>query len=262
MSDILISCENVRFSYEKSPTLHNVEVIVHQGDFIGVIGPNGVGKSTLIKVLTGILRPDEGMILLHGTPIERLSKREIARKLAVVSQEEALDFGFTVWEEVMFGRSPHHGGLHFDNYSDRVVVEKALVRTQIDHLASRRLETLSGGERQRVRIARGIAQEPKVIFLDEPTNHLDLYSQLTLMRLLGEVNTQGIAVFLVSHDINFVCQCCRQVYLMHNGTIVSRGLAADVVTSENIALCFGIHAEVLVNPNTGIPRINPVAVMD
>lgn len=262
MSKIIISSEDVQFGYGKNPILRHLELRVCQGDLTGLIGPNGAGKSTLIRVLTGILSPETGMVRLNGTPIEKLSRRNVARNVAVVSQDEGQEFGFTVWEEVILGRSPHHGGLHFENSSDREVVRKALVRTQIEHLASRRLETLSGGERQRVRIARGIAQEPQLIFLDEPTNHLDLYSQLSLMRLLREINAQGIAVFLVSHDINFVCQCCREILLMRDGTIICQGRPSDVITSENIASCFRIRADVVVDPDTGIPRINPLALLD
>jgi len=237
-------------------------IAIDAGAFIGVVGRNGVGKSTLIRILTGTLPPQRGVVLLNGRPIGDLSRRSVARKLAAVSQTEPSDFGFTVWEEVMLGRSPRHGGIHFENSEDRAIVETALEKTQIAHLASRTLDTLSGGERQRVRIARGIAQQPEVMFLDEPTTHLDLYSQLKLMELLRDINKHGIAVLLVSHDINFVAQCCQDVHLMHNGTIPCHGSPRDVITPDNVATCFRIHAEVTIDPVTSIPLINPLKILN
>lgn len=257
----LLQCDSVSFRYGAVPILGGISITVNEGAFLGVIGPNGVGKSTFIRVLTGTLLPQQGSILLNEKPLAEFSRRVVARKLAVVSQVETGDFGFTVWEEVMLGRAPHHGGIHFENREDCDVVEMALEKTQIAHLAPRRLDTLSGGERQRVRIARGIAQQPEIIFLDEPTTHLDLYSQLTLMELLQDINKQGIAVFLVSHDINFVAQCCTEVHFMHDGAIPFHGSPREVMTSDNIAVCFRIRAEVTVDPVTFIPRINPLGVL-
>lgn len=256
----LIECDSVSFRYIATPVLEKITIRIHSGEFLGVVGRNGVGKSTLIRILTGTLTPYDGIVLLNGRPMGALSRRAVARKLAVVSQTEPSDFGLTVWEEVMLGRSPHHGGIHYENSEDRAIVEMALEKTQTSHLASRRLDMLSGGERQRIRIARGIAQQPEVIFLDEPTTHLDLFSQLKLMELLKDINKQGIAVFLVSHDINFLAQCCQYVHLMHNGTIYVQGRPSDVITADNVAACFGIEAEVTVDPVTSIPRINPLRI--
>jgi iron complex transport system ATP-binding protein len=257
----LLTCESASFRYRDAPILKGVSIAVSEGAFLGVIGPNGVGKSTLIRVLTGTLLPERGRVLLYGKPLTAFTRRAIARKLAVVSQTETSDFGFTVWEEVMLGRSPHHGGIHYENREDRAIVEMALEKTQVAHLAARRLDTLSGGEMQRVRIARGIAQQPAIVFLDEPTTHLDLYSQLTLMELLKEINKQGIAVFLVSHDINFVAQCCADVHLMHDGAILAHGAPHEVITPDLVATCFRIRANVSVDPETSVPRINPLGIL-
>ncbi len=261
MESCLLKCDSVFFGYRDVPILKGVSMAVTEGAFLGVIGPNGVGKSTLIRVLTNTLPPKRGTVLLDGQPLATLTRRAIAQKLAVVSQTDTSDFGFTVWEEVMLGRSPHHGGIHYENLDDRAIVEMALEKTQIAHLASRRLDTLSGGERQRVRIARAIAQQPVIVFLDEPTTHLDLYSQLTLMELLKDINKQGIAVFLVSHDINFVAQSCADVHLMHDGAILVHGAPREVITPDRVATCFRIRADVFVDPKTSIPRINPLGIL-
>ncbi len=257
----LIQCDSVSFSYSEKPVLQNITIQIDSGSFTGIVGRNGVGKSTLIRILTGTLIPQQGSVLLDGIPIRELPRRVVARKLAVVTQTEPNDFGFTVWEEVMLGRSPRHGGIYFENNEDRGIVKMALEKTQITHLAARTLDTLSGGERQRVRVARGIAQQPEVIFLDEPTTHLDIHSQLKLMELLKDINKNGIAVFLVSHDINFLSQCCHDVHLMRNGTISIHGTPREVITYENVAECFGIEAEITIDPVTHIPRINPLRIL-
>jgi iron complex transport system ATP-binding protein len=238
--------------------LDGVSLSLPEGGFVGVIGPNGSGKSTLIRILSAGLTPLEGTVLLGGKDIAALTRRRTARDLAVVAQEERPDFGFSVWEEVMLGRSPHHRGLHFENRSDRTIVEHALEKTGIAHLAGRRISELSGGERQRARIARALAQEPRVILMDEPTNHLDLYSQLSLMELMREINTEGLAILLVSHDINFVARTSDHVKILHESTFRFSGTPAEVITEEHIAEAFNIRALVDANPGDGSPRMTPI----
>jgi iron complex transport system ATP-binding protein len=182
----------------------------------------------------------------------------VAKKLAVLAQEESPDFGFTVWQEVMLGRSPHHGGLHFDSRSDRKIVATAMEKARVSHLADRMMAELSGGERQRVRIARGLAQEPRVLFLDEPTNHLDLNSQLALIDLMREINSEGLGILLVSHDINFVGRTCRQIKVLHQKVFLYSGEPHEVITPRNLAEAFGIRAIVDTHPVDGSPRMTPV----
>jgi iron complex transport system ATP-binding protein len=229
-----------------------------EGDLVGIIGPNGAGKTTLIKLLSRLLKPDQGTVTLNGTDIKSFSRQRIARELAVVSQEERPDFGFTVREEVMLGRAPHHGGLHFDSETDQVVVQTAMEKTRVDSLAERNLASLSGGERQRVKIARGLAQEPRLLLMDEPTNHLDLYSQMSLIELMMEINKDGPAILLVSHDINFVAEVCEHVHILHQGMFQFSGSPSEVITEANISESFNIRALIDTNPVTGKPRMTPV----
>lgn len=254
----LLKCAGLRFGYDKGPVLKGVDLTVEEGDLVGVIGPNGSGKSTLVKVLSGLLPPLGGNVSFKGRDMTSLSRREVARELAVVAQEETVDFGFSVEEEVMLGRSPHHGGLHFETKTDRDVVEDALRKTGVHHLADRRTEALSGGERQRVRIARALAQQPRVLLLDEPTNHLDLYSQLSLTELMHSINQDGLAIVLVSHDINFVSRTCRRIAILHEGKLRFGGSPEEVITEANLRSCFRIEALVDSNPVTGTPRMTPV----
>jgi iron complex transport system ATP-binding protein len=258
MKSALLECRDVSFGYGARTVLQGMSFGIGDGDFVGVIGPNGAGKTTLTKVLSGLLRPSEGVVALMGADMKSLSKREVAAQVAVVQQEETPDFGFTVTEEVMMGRAPHHGGLYFEGRSDRVIVQEAMDKTRVTHLAERRIETLSGGERQRVRIARALAQQPLILLLDEPTNHLDLYSQLSVMELLREIHSHGLSILLVSHDINFVAALCKSVRIIKEGALMVAGAPADVITEENMALCFDIRALVDINPVTDAPRVTPL----
>lgn len=239
--------------------LHGISLSIGEGDFVGVIGANGAGKSTLIKVLSGVLRPSQGVVTLNGVDMRSLPLKKVAAELAVVQQEEAPDFSFRVAEEVMMGRAPHHGGLYFEGPSDLAVVQEAMGKAGVTHLAERKIETLSGGERQRVRIARALAQQPKILLLDEPTNHLDLYAQLSLIELMRDINAEGIAIFLVSHDINFMCASCTHLKILHETSFRYQGAPREVITEENLALSFGIRALVEENPVTGALRMTPLA---
>jgi iron complex transport system ATP-binding protein len=258
----IVECQNVHFGYADRPVLDGVSLTIHEGDFIGVIGPNGAGKSTLIKTLTGLRVPSQGSVHLNGVDVRHLARNTLATELAVVEQEEPSGFGFAVREHVAMGRAPHHGGLYFEATSDRLIVEKALMKSRVDHLADRCMDALSGGERQRVRLARSLAQQPRVLFLDEPTNHLDLYSQLSLIELLREINGAGMAVFVVSHDINFVSACCNDIKILHGGKFLREGPPQEVITADNLQQAFSIRALVDVNPSTYRPRMTPLERLD
>jgi iron complex transport system ATP-binding protein len=262
MTNALLECRNLSFRYPGRTVLDRISLTIRENDFVGVIGPNGAGKSTLIKVLSGLIRPSEGVVDLEGVDIRSLSRKAVASEIAVVQQEEAPDFGFMVTEQVMMGRAPHHGGLHFETVSDRVIVEEALRKTGVAHLADRRIDELSGGERQRVRIARALAQQPRVLLLDEPTNHLDLYSQLSLTELLRKISDEGLAILLASHDINFVAASCAHLKILHEGKFHSEGSPHEVITEKNLAESFHITALVDKNPATAAPRMTPLARLD
>lgn len=254
----MLQCIRVSVILDKALILDAVDFSINVGEFVGIIGPNGAGKSTLVKVMAGIRKPELGTVKIHGADIGSMSRQEISRELAMVAQEENLEFGFTVLEYVSFGRAPHHGGIFFENDHDREIVRSALSGTMTDGLANRQVESLSGGERQRVRIARALAQQPKILILDEPTNHLDLYSQMNLIELLQHINKQGIAIVMVSHDINFMCLACDHLRLMSEGRIIKEGRSEEVITESLLAQAFRVRVFVDRNPLTMAPRITPV----
>ncbi len=258
MERALVTCSDVHFSYGAVEVIEAIDLFIEEGAFTGVIGPNGSGKTTLVKIIAGLLKPSRGEVVLDGSPMNSLSKRRVAQSIALVQQSEIPEFGLTVREMVMLGRSPHHGGLHFDGEADRKIVENALRRTDVASLADRKLNELSGGELQRVRIARGLAQEPKLLILDEPTNHLDLYARMSLAELMQELNHAGLAVLVVSHNIDFVAANCRKIIILQGKTFHAVGSPQEVITAENIAHAFKIRALVDINPVTGLPRIHPL----
>lgn len=257
MGDILLECHDVRFSYGARTVLEGICLAVHTCSFVGIVGPNGSGKSTLIRVLSGVLKPEQGAVTLEGRDMVALSRRSVAQAIAVVAQEEISDFGFSVREEVLLGRSPHHRGLHFDGPKDVAIADRSMEKADVAHLAERQLSELSGGERQRVRIARALAQEPRVLLMDEPTNHLDLFAQLSLMDLLREINSEGLAIVVVSHDINFVARACRHVKILHNRSFLFGGAPDEVITEDSIGRAFSVRAVVDRHPD-GTPRMTPI----
>ncbi|MDQ7785644.1 MAG: ABC transporter ATP-binding protein [Desulfomonilaceae bacterium] len=254
----LLKCRDLAFRYGGHRVLENVSLTVNRGSLIGIIGPNGSGKTTLIRILAGMVTPDSGEVLLEGQPVDSLSTRSIARRMAVVEQKESNVFGFTTREAVTLGRFSHHRGLHFEDASDLQAVWDAMHKTSVADLAERPIEELSGGELQKMRIARALAQEPKLLLLDEPTNHLDLRAQQELLELLKAINLDGIAVLLVSHDINFVSRLCHRINLLHKGRFLLSGTPKEVITEQAIKEAFRVEIDLMESARDGLPIILPV----
>ena len=255
----VLSCRGVSFAYGRRGVLEDIDLTMAAGDFIGVMGPNGSGKTTLIKILSGVLAPLRGFVELGGVRLANLSRKEVARKTAVVAQEDTRDFGFTVRQTVTLGRFPHHAGLWFEDEEDMRLVEETMRLNDLTELGDRPMDKLSGGERQRVRLARALAQQPDLLLLDEPTNHLDLYAQLALMETLERVKAHGLAILAVSHDINFLARCSTRIMMLHGERLRHGGSPEEVVTEENLAACFKIRTLVDRSPEDDSLRITPLA---
>ncbi len=180
--------DGVSFSYNGDRVRHQVPFAVQPGEFMGIIGPNGSGKTTLLRLLEGLLRPLEGEVLIQGVSVREMSRRDMARIVAVVPQESPLTFPFLVQEVVLMGRAPHLGIWEFEGARDYVVACQAMERTRTLDLADRNMNALSGGERQRVLMARALAQEPRLMLLDEPTAFLDIRHQADCFSLMEDLN--------------------------------------------------------------------------
>jgi len=254
----LLEVSGVNFYYGAKRALENVTFTVKESEFFGVIGPNGSGKTTLLRCISGIFKPQSGVVRFNGSNMQNLSKREIAKNIAMVPQSSAINFAFTALEIVMMGRNPHVSRFRMEGQRDCKLAENAMKLTNTEHLASRLINTLSGGEQQRVIIARALAQEPKLMLLDEPTVHLDISHQLGIMELIRKLNkNNGITIIAVFHDLNLAAQYCDRLMLMDDGKIASIGNTHQVLTSENIRKTYHVNVLVKEHPLTSSLYVIP-----
>ena len=209
-----------------------------------MLGRNGAGKTTLLRLLLGLIAPKRGAILLESSPIERLSRREVARRVAWVPGDAQPNFGFRVRELVAMGRNPYLGPFRPEGDEDRELVERALAWTDLSALAERPLPELSGGEWRRGLIARALAQETPGLLLDEPTANLDVAHQLELLQLLRELAGSGRAVLAALHDLSLASRFCTRVLVLSGGKIAAAGEPRAVLSEEHLAEFFGIRAKV------------------
>ena len=220
--------------------LHPISFALLPGCVLGVVGPNGSGKTTLLRLLYRFHRPTTGTVSIDGQDIWTQTARKVARKVAVVLQEQPTDFALTVREIAALGRTPHSRGFGGrDGARDAEIVDRALDRLDLRGLADRHLGTLSGGERQRVMVARALAQEPRLLILDEPTNHLDIRHQLEVMALIRDL---PLTIVTSLHDLNMAAGACDDVLLLKDGRALGFGPPADVLTEAALSGAFDVCA--------------------
>jgi iron complex transport system ATP-binding protein len=221
--------------------LEDVTLALHAGEALAVVGPNAAGKSTLVRVLAGLLESNAGEVRLRGRSLGDWPRDARARVLALATSEEEGPDTLTVGDRVALGRYPHRGPFRPLNESDEAAVARALGQTGITHLEARRLGTLSAGERQLATLARGLAQEPQVLLLDEPAAHLDIGHQLQLFRTLDEVRQGGVGVLAVVHDLSRAAAWADRVILVAAGRIAAEGTPDDVLASAAASEAFGVR---------------------
>ena len=224
-----LAFESVSFGYDDRPVVRDVTLQIAAGEMVGLLGPNGAGKSTLLRLGAGTLRPRTGVVRLASADIQRLSRREVARQIAVAPQEFAVQFAYTVRQIVELGRMPHHDIFGLTRRDDTRAIESALVAAGIEHLADRVFNDLSGGERQRALIALTLAQEAPILLLDEPTAHLDIRYQIETLDLLRRLNSErGLTVLAALHDLNLAARYFPRLLLFREA-IVADGPPARVL---------------------------------
>ncbi|HEY7475406.1 MAG TPA: ABC transporter ATP-binding protein [Vicinamibacterales bacterium] len=243
------------------------------GDLVGLLGPNGSGKTTLLRLLAGLLRPNAGAITIDGTPLERLTRGALARRIAVVPQETHPAFDYSVLEMVLMGRYPHLGRFALESPADIAIARAALAATGTAGLEDRPFTTLSGGEKQRVVIASALAQLEvsgraeagrhrmggSFLLLDEPTASLDLGYQLdvaAVVRRLGD--ERGIGLILSTHDLNLAASLCRTLVVLKAGEVIAAGPTAEVLTPALIRRLYGVEAEIAAHPRSGRLVVIPI----
>ncbi|WP_320777442.1 ABC transporter ATP-binding protein [Streptomyces sp. CRN 30] len=236
-----LHAERVSRSADGRLVLDGVSLAPAPGSTVGLLGPNGSGKSTFLRILAGVLAPASGVVTLDGDPITGLSRRDIARRVAVVEQQSDTQVELTVRDVVRLGRIPHRRAWTPASARDEEAVREALERTGLTGRAGQSWHTLSGGERQRVQIARALAQEPRELLLDEPTNHLDIQHQLDLLHL---VTGLPVTTVIALHDLNLAASYCDALVVLREGRVVARGGPREVLTEELIAEVYGVRATV------------------
>lgn len=260
--------QSVRFRYRGGKSenagwaLDSVTFQVKEGEVLGIVGPNGSGKTSLLKVLAKVISPQEGTLRLFGKDLKVMPQREVARLIGVVPQDTQQLFPFTVAETVLMGRFPHRPhdrwseGFGWENKEDLAVAQQAMATMDIAHLARRSVTDLSGGERQRTVIARALTQASKVILLDEPTAFLDLQHQIDICAVLRRLKEEcGLTVVLVSHDLNVASQYCDRVLMLKGGAIFCVGRPQVVMRVEVLREVYGCDVLIDPHPESGLPRI-------
>ena len=260
--------ESVRFRYQAGWShgagwiLEDVGFQVKAGEVLGIVGPNGSGKTSLLKILANVFSPQQGMLRLFGDDIATLTPQDTARLIAHVPQDTQQSFPFTVAETVVMGRFAQRrhtlwsGGFGWEDEADLAVAAQAMATVDIAHLAQRPVPDLSGGERQRTVIARALAQSPMVLLLDEPTAFLDLQHQIDICRVIRQLKEErGLTIVLVSHDLNLVSQYCDRILLLDRGRVVRLGVPEEVIEPEALEAVYRCLVLVDRHPGTGLPRV-------
>lgn len=251
-----IEARGIRAGYGAAEVLRGVSVCVRAGELVGIIGPNGCGKSTLMRVMSRLMRPAAGDVAIDGKPVRGLGRRELSRRLAVLPQEPSTPPQTTVRELVAMGRTPHRrfgavlpGGMTSE---DRAAIDGAMRATEVDRLADRPASELSGGERRRAWIAMCLAQESPTVLLDEPVTALDVRHQLEVMSLLRTIAVdRGLAVGLVVHDLDLAARYCTRLVAMESGEVVADGPPADVLCEQTLGRVFGVVGSARVDGGSG-----------
>jgi iron complex transport system ATP-binding protein len=237
--------------------LADIDVALAPGALVAVLGPNGAGKTSLLRLLAGTLRPTSGAAALGGRPIASLSRRAIARELAVVPQDVLVPFPFRVRELVAMGRAPYLGAFGREGPSDRARVDDALAHVGLLAFAERRFPTLSAGEKQRALLARALAQAPRALLLDEPTAHMDLgraFETFELVRAWIAERGGERGALVVTHDLMLAGRFADRIVLLAGGAVAADGAPREALTPERIARVYGVEAEVSLD-DAGRPRI-------
>jgi iron complex transport system ATP-binding protein len=254
MATNMISADRLRAGYGDEEVLKGITFDVEPGEFVGILGPNACGKSTLVKALTGVLERSGGGAELGGLDPDTVSPREIARLAAVVPQSTAIPFPFTGEEVVSMGRFAHLGRFAAPSPTDRKAVLDAMERTDTVKLADRLITQVSGGERQRLIMARALAQQAPLLILDEATAAMDVHRKIDTFDLLRELNDAGTTVVAVMHDLNLAALYCKRLVMMRAGELAADGATAEVFNPATLEAVYDTPMEVFTHEATGRPH--------
>jgi len=256
-SDLLWQLENVSLARSQRSVLDGISLTIRPGRWFGILGPNGSGKTTLLDLLCGLLEPDSGDLAYRGQPLRQWSRRQLARRVALVPQDFALRFDFSVREAVEMGRHPHLGRLASMTAQDYALADAVMAEMGVAGLAERPVTQLSGGEKQRVATARALVQEPEALLLDEATSNLDIRHSLSILSLLRRrVDEQGLTVVAALHDLNLAGLFCDELLFLKDGQVVCHGETEAVLCPEIIHEVYGVQAQVRQDAFTGCLQVS------
>lgn len=241
----MLSVSHLKFSYGRRVILQDVSLAARPSEVISLIGPNGSGKSTLLRCMAGLLPSAKGEVLIDGKPVRGYGSREFAEQVAFLPQSQNVVYGFTVYEFVLLGRSPHHRSGWFVNKEDREKTNWAIDYMRLERLKNRQVEKLSGGEWQRARIAMVLAQDTQYILLDEPVTYMDIKYQVDLLKIIRDLRERyEKTVIAVFHDMNHAIEVSDRICLLKDGVILGDGTADSVITERAIQDAYGVCARV------------------
>ncbi len=244
--DKILSLENIHFRYypDDPNVLSNLSLEIPAGKITAILGPNGTGKTTLLHILLGLLKPLNGVVKVSGKSHKEYSRRELSQMIGLVPQFESVPFNFSVFEFVLLGRSPYLKPLQLPGSEDVRISEEALLAAGIAHLRNKPVNEISGGERQLVHISRVLTQQTQILLLDEPTAHLDLENQNRILSLLKQMSSRGNTAVLTTHDPNAAIFAADYFVLMNRGKIAAQGNLDEVITAENLSMIYRIPIRV------------------
>jgi iron complex transport system ATP-binding protein len=261
----VIDVEDISVSFgddgkDETPILDSVSCEVPSASFVALVGPNGAGKTTLLRTVNGVLTPDSGTVSVDGKNVQSLSNRDVARLVATVPQKTSISFDFSVRDIVAMGRTPHRSRFHHTDDSE--IIEQALERVQIDHLAERSVGSVSGGERQRVLLARALAQDAPAMVLDEPTASLDINHQVRTLELVRDLVDEGATALAAIHDLDLAARFCDAIVVLADGRVLADGPPTSVLTESVVKQAFGGNPRIYENPITQSPSVTTLGERD
>ena len=263
MNGEILRFDHVAAGYGQREVLRDVTLSIREGEFAGLIGSNGTGKSTLIKCVSGLLPLKRGSITICGKENTSLKSRQRAQMVAVVPQSYHVEYDFTVEDIVMMGRNPYLSFRKKEGQKDRDIVARAMEMTNTEVFFKRCYNELSGGERQRVILARAIAQQPRIILLDEPTSALDVHHQIEVMELITKLNREEhMTVLAVLHDINMASRFCQRMIMLKDGVVYTDGTPREVIDRPNMESLYDMKLMIRESPLFSKPEIVPIRVME
>ena len=240
---VRIDIDDLGVSYGDTCIWKNINLTLSEPGLVSILGPNGVGKSTLMYTINKILEPTEGRVLIDGEDVEEMPFKDIAKKVAYVPQSSGETFAMTVMDTVLMGRYPHSG--YTVTKEDLEIAADCLMKVHMGDYAMSMFNELSAGQHQRVMVARGLAQEPELLMLDEPTSNLDIYHQISTMRLLRDIaHRRGIIVLVICHDLNVASRFSDRMIMFSQGRIYADGTPEEVITPETIHNVYRVNADV------------------